>query len=237
MTRGAAEPAPRRRHLHGCRQVRIIPTRFPPIELFETLVSHDELEIAYAIESLTNDRVQAEIGDLHLVPKDEWVTGPGASVVMAAFTHVGRESRFSDGSYGVYYAARDEETAIAETVFHTERRLRDTDEPPIELDMRCHVGAIEAPLEDIRGPRYAHLRDPDIATWTTCQRFGAERRAAGAWGLLYRSARRAGGECVAAFRPRAVSLPVQGKRLRYCFNGARIDHVLTIDEVRRLPPD
>lgn len=226
--------SPRRRHLQGARQIRIIPTRFPPIELFESLVSADELEIAYAIESLTNDRVQAEVGDLHLVPKNEWLTGAGASVVMAAFTHIGRASRFSDGSYGVYYAGRDEETAIAETVFHTERRLRDTDEPAIELDMRCHVGAVEAPLDDIRGPRFAHLRDPDIATWSRCQSFGAERRGAGAWGLLYRSARCDGGQCIAAFRPRAVSLPVQGRRLRYCWNGERVDHVLTIDEVREI---
>lgn len=229
-----AEAAPRRRHLQGTRQIRIIPTRFPPIELFETLVSPDELEVAYAIESLTNDRIQAEIGDLHVLPKAEWVTGPGASVVMAAFTHIGRESRFSDGSYGVYYAALDEGTAIAETVFHTERRLRDTDEPPIEIDMRSHVGTVAAPLEDIRGRRYAHLRDPDIRTWATCQRFGAVRREAGAWGLLYASARKPGGECVAGFRPRAVSLPVQGKHFRYCWNGARVDRVLTIDDVREL---
>ncbi len=229
-----AEKAPRRRHLQGSRQIRIIPTRFPPIELFETLVSSEDLEVAYAIESLTNDRVAAEAGDLYLVPKEEWRTGPGASVVMAAFTHIGRESRFSDGRYGVYYAGRDERTAIAETVFHTERRLRDTDEPPIELDMRSHVGTVEAPLEDIRGPRYAHLRDPDIRTWATCQRFGASRRGAGAAGLLYRSVRRAGGECIAAFRPRAVSLPVQGRRLRYCWDGARIDRVLSVDEVREL---
>lgn len=230
---GAASgpPAPRRRNLHGTRQIRIIPTRFPPIDLFETLVSPDELEIAYAIESLTNDRVQAEAGNLYLLPKAEWLTGPGATVVMAAFTHVGRETRFSDGRYGVYYAALDEATAIAETVFHAERRLRDTDEPPIELDMRSHVGTVQEPLEDIRGPRFAALRDPDIRTWPRCQRFGGARRAAGAWGLYYRSARRARGECIAAFRPRAVSAPVQGKRLRYCWNGARIDRVLTIQEV------
>lgn len=223
---------PRRRHLRGARQFRIIPTRFPPVDLFETLVSPDELDIAQAIESLTNDRMQAEAGDLFLLPKPEWLTGPGATIVMAAFTHVGRESRFSDGRYGVYYAAFEEETAIAETVFHTERRLRDTDEPPIELDMRAHAGTIREPLEDIRSERYADLRDPDIRTWGRCQRFGAMRRDAGAWGLLYRSARRDRGQCVAAFRPRAVSRPVQGKRLRYCWNGTRIERVLTVEEVR-----
>jgi RES domain len=224
--------APRRRHIQGTRHVRIIPSRFPPIILFERLVDPDELEIAYAIESLTNDRLQAEAGNLYLVAPEDWVSGAGASVVMAAFTHVGVASRFSNGSYGVYYAALDEETAIAETVFHSERRLRDTQEEAIELDMRCYLGTIEKPLEDIRGKAYAELRDPDLRTWTRCQRFGAGRRDAGAWGLLYGSARRTGGQCVAAFRPPATSLPRQGKHLRYCWNGTRIDCVLLVSEVR-----
>jgi len=226
--------APRRRRLAGTRQYRIVPSVFPPVALFETLVSADELEVLYAIESLSNDRLQAQAGNLHLVPKDEWVTGPGASVVMAPFTHVGRPSRFSAGEYGVYYAGLDVDTAIAETVFHSERRLRDTDEEPIELDMRCYVGTIEAPLEDIRGKRFAHLRNPDLATWPVCQAFGRLRREAGAHGLLYGSARRAGGECIAAFRPRAVSLPVQGEHYRYRWNGERIDRVLTVSHIREL---
>ncbi len=226
--------APRPRDLRGTAQFRIVPSRFPPVALFERLVSPAELEALYAIESLTNDRVQAEAGQLHLVPKEEWVTGPGASVVMAAFTHLGRASRFGDGTYGVYYAGLDEETAIAETVFHTERRLRDTDEPPIELDMRVYAGKIERPLDDLRGRAYAHLRDPDLKTWPACQRFGAQRRDAGSGGLLYRSARRAGGHCIAAFRPRTVSRPAQGRHLRYCWNGARIDRVLGVSEIREL---
>lgn len=225
---------PRRRNLAGTRQVRIIPSRFPPIDLFENLVDADELEIAYAIEGMTNDRVQAEIGDLRLVDKADWVTGPGATVVMAAFTHIGRESRFSDGSYGVYYAALDEATAIAETVFHTARRLRETAEPAIELDMRCYVGRVQKPLEDIRGPSWMHLRNPDLRTWPVCQRFGAERREAGADGLVYRSVRKEGGQCVAGFTTRSVSRPRQGRHLRYCWNGERIDRVLTVSQIRLL---
>jgi hypothetical protein len=227
---GVAE-APRKRHLQGTRQYRIIPSRFPPISLFERLVSPDELEVAYAIEALTNDRLRAEVGDLFLVPKEEWVSGPGASVIMAAFTHIASSTRFGDGSYGVYYAALEEATAIAETVFHTARRLRETDEEAIEVDMRCYVGRIKEPLEDIRGQRYRHLRDPDIASYPVSQAFGRARREAGARGLLYRSVRRDGGECIAAFRPRAVSIPAQGKHYRYCWNGEEIDRVLAISEI------
>lgn len=226
--------APRRRNLAGTPQYRIVPSLFPPVSLFETLVSADELEILYAIESMTNDRLQAEAGNLYVLPKEEWVTGPGASVVMAAFTHIGRASRFSAGGYGVYYAGRDVDTAIAETVFHSERRLRDTDEEPIELDMRCYVGTVETALEDVRGRRFIHLQDPDLATWPVCQAFGSQRREAGAFGLLYRSARHKGGECIAGFRPRAISLPVQGQHFRYRWNGERIDRVMTVSQIREL---
>jgi len=224
----------RRRNLVGEKQLRIIPSRFPPIALFERLVDADELEVAYAIESMTNDRVQAEAGNLYLVDKADWVTGPGASVVMAAFTHIGRESRFSNGRYGVYYAALDEATAIAETVFHTERRMRETAEPPIEIEMRCYVGTIRTLLDDIRGKSFAHLRDPDLATWPTCQAFAAERRVAESAGLLYRSARRKDGQCLAGFTPRSVSRPRQGKHLGYSWNGDRIDRVLDIKSIRML---
>lgn len=230
---GAAR-APRRRRLADRRQYRIVASRFPPITLFERLVSPDELEIAYAIESLSNDRLRAQAGDLHRLPKEQWVTGPGASVVMAPFTHLGRASRFSDGSYGVYYAALDEDTAIAETAFHVARFLRQTREPPIDVDQRLYVGRIREPMEDIRGAAFERLRNPDLATYPACQSFGRSRRDAGAPGLLYRSARRDGGECIGAFRPKAVTLPTQGKHFRYVFDGERVTTVLTISELRDL---
>ena len=224
----------RRRDLGGRRQYRIIPSRFPPIEIFETLADADDLEILYAVEGLTNDRLRAAAGDLYRVPKEDWVTGPGATVVMAVFTHLGRPTRFSDGTHGAYYAALDEDTAVAETVFHTARFLRETAEPPIEVERRCYVGKVLQPLDDLRGRAWTTLRDPDIGTYPACQAFAAERRAAGSWGLNYLSARRDGGECIAAFRTRAVSLPVQGKHFRYRWDGTRIDRVITVSEVREL---
>lgn len=230
----AAEPTPRRRDLRGRRQLRIIPSRIPPIDLFETLVPADDLPVLHALEALTHDRLRAETGELPRLPPEEWVTGPGASVVMAPFVYLGVPSRFGDGSFGVYYAALDEDTAIAETVFHRERFLAATAEPPIELEMRCHVGTVETRLEDVRGPRFAHLQSPDLARWPVPQAFGAARRSAGAEGLNYRSARNPCGECIAVFRPKAVSLPVQGPHYRYVWDGARISQVLTVSEVRQL---
>jgi hypothetical protein len=54
-----------------CDSYRLVPSHFPPIALFENLLEPDELEAAYALESLTNDRLRDEVGDIALVdPKD-----------------------------------------------------------------------------------------------------------------------------------------------------------------------
>ncbi len=55
---------------------------------------------------LTNDRLRDEIGDIAIVPLAERLAGPGASPIVAAFTHIGFPSRFTDGSFGVYYACK-----------------------------------------------------------------------------------------------------------------------------------
>ena len=87
----------------------------------------------FAIEALANPRMRDELGELQLVPPEERVSGPGATPVMAAFTHLNPEgSRFSDGSYGVYYAAHSLATAMAEVSHHRAVFLRRTDEPAID---------------------------------------------------------------------------------------------------------
>lgn len=51
-----------------------------------------------------------------LVPPEDRVSGPGTTVIMAAFTHLNPAgSRFSDGTYGVFHSANNIDTAIGET--------------------------------------------------------------------------------------------------------------------------
>lgn len=203
------------------RQHRIIPSVYPPIDFFESLVDPEEMEILWHLEGMTNDRLRDQTGDITLVTPEDRVSGPGSSVVMAPFTHPGNPSRFTDGSYGVYYAARELETAIRETVFHRERFLAFTNEPPCEIDMRVYTGQVQKPLHDIR-TNYANLHNPDIGTYPVSQAFAHTVRATGSWGLIYRSVRHAGGECMAAFRPPAVTIPLQGPRLAYAWDGRKI---------------
>jgi hypothetical protein len=205
---------------------RVIASRYPPINLFERLTADTAVwDALMALEQLTNPRVRDEVGDIALVPPDERLSGPGASYVMAAFTHVNpKGSRFSDGSFGVYYAAAARETAIAETVFHFEAFARDSADPPRSEDFRVLVGIIAAAFEDVaalpQGQR-ADVLDPK--SYAASQVYAKQTRAAGANGVAYPSVRHEGGQCIGAFRPRAVGIPHQERHLQYRWNGERVD--------------
>src|SRR6185437_10812465 len=113
LTPSLDRPLPVRRILWK-NAVRIIPSIYPPIDLFERVADPADVDTVLAIESAFNPRLREQAGDLSLVPREERVVGPGAGYIMAAFTHVSPDgSRFSDGTYGVFYAAQREATAIA----------------------------------------------------------------------------------------------------------------------------
>jgi hypothetical protein len=211
---------------------RIIPSRFPPIGLFERVTAPEDLEAVFAVEALTNPRLRDEAGDIGLVPPEDRISGPGASIVMAAFTHLNPEgSRFSDGTYGVFYAARDLDTAIAETVYHRERFLRATAQRRMELDMRVYQADLDGTLHDLRGRRAAFPLAYHAREYAAGQHLARTLRASGSNGIAYDSVRRDGGECAAVFRPRLLAKARQERHLCYVWDGERI---ATIYEKREI---
>ena len=213
------------RELDWDHQYRVISSEFPPINFFENLVDPALMDELYYIESLTNERLRDEAGDIALIAPEDRITGQGSSPVMAAFTHTSMAcpSRFSDGSYGVYYAARTLNTAIEETRFHRARFLAATNEDPGEIDMRVYVGEVVKPMHDIQGGDYKALHDPD--DWNLSQQFGRDMKEINSWGIVYHSVRDPGGECIAAFRPPSVSIPRQGPHLSYVWDGKQIINI------------
>lgn len=199
---------------------RIIPSRFPSINIFERVASAEDFDALYRLEALTNDRIRDEVGELSLVPPEERLFGPGSGPIMAAFTHPNPlGSRFSDGSYGVFYAARDKATAVAETRYHQAKFLRATGEGPIQLQMRVYHVDASGDLHDLRPLRSlrAELYDPD--SYSASQAFGRELRAADSMGLVYNSVRHDGGECVAVFKPRALANCRHAAQMLYSWDG------------------
>ncbi len=202
---------------------RIIPSVYPPINFFEELVDASEMEILWEIESLTNERLIEETGNIHLVRQEDRISGAGSSVVMAAFTHIGKSSRFTKGSYGVYYAGLAQETALRETIYHRERFMQATQQQAGEITMRCYKGKINKALHDIRTKRFQSLHDPN--SYIVSQDFASNIRSTQSWGLVYNSVRHTKGQCVALFRPPATTIPRQAQHFAYVWNGKKITSV------------
>lgn len=204
-------------------QYRIIPSKYPPIPLFEGCVDPELLDELYAIESLTNERILEEVGALNLVRTEDRISGLGASVVMAAFTHTS-VGRFSDGSFGAYYAANSLDTAFAETKYSRACFMGQTSEDPCEIDMRVYIGEILKPMLDIRGEDFNKMHHP--TNLAISQAFAKQSVIDNTWGIVYRSVRHQSGECIAALRPPAISIPRQGPHFSYLWNGKEITHII-----------
>ena len=213
-----------------------MPSRFPPTGLYERVSSAADLEAVIQIESLTNDRIRSELGQIELVPSEQRLFGDGTTPIMAAFTHLNPSgSRFSDGSYGVYYAAKTLDTSIAETRFHRERFLRATREAAIEIDMRSYASDVDCEFHDIRGQKdtYPDLYDADPNNYGAAQTFAKRLRAAHSNGIAYNSVRDENdGECLAIFRPNILSPVRQGPHLCYVWDGSAIARIYVKSEYR-----
>jgi len=213
---------------------RIVPSRFPPVGVYDRIADPADLDAVFAVEALTNPRLREEAGALKLVPKEHRVSGPGSTPVMAAFTHLNPEgSRFSDGTWGVFYAAHSVATAVEETVYHRERFLAATAEPACDVQMRCYRTRVDSRLHDIRGG-WKREHDPD--SYAASVKLARLLREAGSNGIVYDSVRHQGGECLAAFLPDVVAPCVQAQHLIYRWDGKRIAKVLEVSEMKRSKP-
>ncbi len=202
---------------------RLVPSRYPPVNLYEDVADPQDLEAAFAIEALTNPRLRDETGKLQLVPPEDRVSGPGTTPIMVAFTHLNPlGSRFSDGSYGVHYAGRARETAIRETVYHQEIFMRASKEESMDLDMRMYSADLAGEFHDLRKMRKTHTELYLSDDYSASQALGRRLRAQRSWGVIYLSVRHDGGQCVAVFRPPVLSPARQGPHYTYVWDGQRI---------------
>lgn len=208
------------RRVRWAQACRIVPTRHPSVYLFDRVASPEDFDALYALEAMTNDRVRDEVGQIQLVPPADRIFGPGTGPIMAAFTHLNPlGSRFSDGSFGVFYAAADRATAVAETRYHHGRFLAATAQGPMHLSMRLYKVTIDARLHDLRPDDAvpATVYHPD--DYGASQALGRQLHDEGSAGVAYRSVRHPGGQCVGLFKPQGARACVHAAVLLYAWNG------------------
>jgi hypothetical protein len=202
---------------------RLIPSRYPPVGIFDAIAAAEDLEVVLELEGWTNDRVSAELGVIRRIASAEWaIDRPMANVIMAAFCHPHpRGGRFNSANLGAWYAAGSLDTAHAEIIHHRTRELEEIGVLDARVEMRDYLADIDAQFHDVCGDddAFAPLHDPD--SYAASQAFAGPLRAGGSNGVLYRSVRRAGGECVACFRPLLVANVRQAAHFEYRWSGRR----------------
>ncbi|MEN9630415.1 MAG: hypothetical protein RJA10_3643 [Pseudomonadota bacterium] len=208
------------RRVHWAPAFRIVPTRYPAITLFDRVADASDFDALYALEAMTNERIRDEVGEIERVPAAQRLYGPGSGPIMAAFTHLNVDgSRFSSGQWGMFYAARERATAIAETRFHHARFLAATAQGPMHLPMRLYQVAIDARLHDLRPrqPAFDACHRPD--SYVESRALASRLRAEGSVGVVYRSVRHARGQCVGLFSPQGAQRCVHAAYLLYAWDG------------------
>jgi len=202
---------------------RMVPSRYPSVGVLDRIAAPADLDAVMEVEAWTNDRLSVELGILSTIPQEEWVVGePMASVVMAAFCHprLGG-ARFSGPDRGAWYAARTEETALAESVYHRTRELEEVGHFDVRMQMRLYHADFAAVFHDVRGPGpiRARLHAPD--SYVDSQRVARSLFDAGSNGIVYDSVRHPGGTCLACFRPRLVRRPRVAAHYEYTWRGSK----------------
>lgn len=201
---------------------RLIKAVYPAFDLYADLdVPPEDWEALHQIESKTNARLRDELGEGALVEEQDRVKGPGASFIMAAFTHVNpMGSRFSDGTYGVYYSAPLEETCVREVAFHTTRFMADTQEPPQSMAFRFVKAELKGSNYNLYRQDWEWLRSENYAR---CQELGRQVRSVVDF-IIYGSVRHPGNDAYAVFRPRALSAARHSRFIEMYWDGERITH-------------
>ncbi|WP_367379088.1 RES family NAD+ phosphorylase [Halomonas sp. PR-M31] len=204
----------------------MINSKFPPISLFDDVADSEEFETLYALQALTNPRLQNEVGNLTLLPSSEIPFGiQGCSYAAAPFTHVNPEgSRFSDGSFGVLYLADSFTTAIAEVKYHQQRYWSRVPELRYERfvfrGLKGNFG--EAGLRDAQTLPSDHpIYHPD--DYREPRLLGSDVRKQQDNGIRYHSVRQPSATCWALMTPRCVTSIIQTAHLEMIWNGSITD--------------
>nr|WP_299243427.1 RES family NAD+ phosphorylase [uncultured Halomonas sp.] len=202
---------------------RLINSKFPPISLFDDVADSEAFEALYALQALTNPRLQHEIGNLAPLPLDEIPFGiKGCSYAVAPFTHINPDgSRFSDGSFGVLYLADSLDTAIAEVKYHQQRYWSRVSglhyERFVFRGLKSNFG--EAGLRDAKSlPSEHSIYHPH--DYRDARLFGSSVRKQQDNGIRYHSVRQPGATCWALMTPRCVHSIIQTAHLEMIWNGS-----------------
>jgi len=182
--------------------------------------SDQHLADIFDLDNATNDRLRAEDDLLPGIGVRELLFGvPYFRVVNATFTHAHPlGSRFNGPERGAWYAAFEIKTAQAEVAFHKTVQLAEIDRFEDDVTFDDYLADFSGEFHDLRGSGdWVEYLDPD--TYVRSQALAEQLLDGGSLGIVYPSVRRAGGTCLACFRPALVMNVRRGTTYRFRWSG------------------
>ena len=200
---------------------RLVPSRYPSVGILDAVATPEDLPFIFELESWTNDRISSELGTLHRIPPEEWVMNrPMSSVIMAAFCHPHSEgSRFNGPDRGAWYAGTTLETTHAEVIYHRTAELAEIGVFETRVQERLYLANFDTSFHDVRADTVENAPYHSPTSYAASQALGRELLESGSNGVLYRSARHPGGECVGCFRPALVLKVRASQHFEYRWRG------------------
>lgn len=134
-------------------------------------------------------------------------------------------SRFSDGTYGVWYGSESVKTTVYESAYHWYRGLLSDagyEHATVISERKVYSIACKAALLDFR---QATTEYPDLlhpSSYAFCQSVGARIHHEGHPGLVTQSVRRPAGENTAILNPAVLSNPRHNCQLTYRLENGQI---------------
>ena len=134
-------------------------------------------------------------------------------------------SRFSDGSFGVWYGCDSAKTSVVETAYHWfSGLLTDAgfETEKVVVERKLYEVACEAALVDLRPLTAKHPALIHKTDYSSTQSVGARLHREGHPGLVTTSARHLAGHNYVVLNPGVLSKPRQHSQLTYRLDGQRI---------------
>jgi hypothetical protein len=217
------------RRIEWSNALRLIPSRFPPVELYEPIASIGDWDALKRIETMTNPRLRERSGAGLLLPEDRgrveqnWLGAP--------FAYPDPEpSLYSDGSYGVCVVADSLHSALLISIRRREEFLKRTGEGPTRLVMRVLNMPIKARFHDLTD-------SPEMDDPTSARKTIQKLHHAKSYGCLVVGPRGKKDGLAIVLRPTAFVPPaVQAEHYCFIWNGERIHQIFAFREGKVIDP-